>query len=132
MNARRSAALSLALLGRLVAVPAASAAPPGSAVAQWALFEGTLTHPAPPADALRGVELRTEFTAPDGQVTRFWGYYDGGATWGFRFSPDQVGRWRYAARFSDGAAEVSGEFACTTSDLPGPLTRWRENPSWFA
>lgn len=125
-------ALGLALLGGMAVVPAAAAATPGSAIARWALFEGTLTHPAPPADALRGVELRTEFTAPDGQVARFWGYHDGGATWRFRFSPDQVGRWRYAARFSDDAAEVSGEFACTTSDLPGPLTRWRENPTWFA
>ena len=132
MNARRFAALGLVLLGGMAAVPAAAAATPGSAIARWALFEGKLTHPAPPADALRGVELRTEFTAPDGQVTRFWGYYDGGATWGFRFSPDRIGRWRYAARFSDGAAEVSGEFACATSDLPGPLTRWRENPTWFA
>ncbi len=132
MNARRFVALGLAFLGCMAAVPAAAAATPGSAIARWALFEGALTHPAPPADALRGVELRTEFTAPDGQVTRFWGYYDGGATWRFRFSPDQVGRWRYAARFSDDAAEVSGEFACTTSDLPGPLTRWRENPTWFA
>ena len=46
----------------MAAVPAAAAATPGPAVARWALFEATLTHPAPPADALRGVELRTEFT----------------------------------------------------------------------
>jgi len=75
---------------------------------------------------LRGVELRTEFTGPDGKVTKFWGFHEGGAQWKFRFSPEQAGRWSYVARFSDGAAEAKGEFTCAPSDLPGPLTRWRE------
>ena len=129
-RALRWLCVGLVLLGRPVEVTAQAGAVPE--IARWALFEGTLAHPAPPPDPLRDVELRTEFTGPDGTVTRFWGYYEGGAAWRFRFSPDQIGLWRYAARFSDGAAEVSGEFACTASDLPGPLVRWRENPTWFA
>ena len=44
MNARRFAALGLALLGGMAAVPAAAAATPGSAIARWALFEGN-AHP---------------------------------------------------------------------------------------
>ena len=110
----------------------AAAATPSSAIGQWALFEGQVTHPASPADPLREVELITEFTAPDGKVTKFWGFYDGGANWRYRFSPDQLGRWRYQARFLDGAAQVVGEFECVASDLPGPLTRGEANPVWFA
>ncbi|MDI1249840.1 MAG: DUF5060 domain-containing protein [Lacunisphaera sp.] len=110
----------------------AVAATPPPPIGQWALFEGQVTHPAPPADPLRGVELVTEFSAPDGKVTKFWGFYAGGADWRFRFSPDQLGRWRYQAQFSDGAAVAAGEFECVASDLPGPLTRWAANPVWFA
>lgn len=122
---------SLALVF-LLALGVAYGATPATPVARWALFEAQLAHPKPPADPLRGVELSTEFTAPDGTKTKFWGFYDGGAVWRFRFAPDQIGRWRYTARFSDGAAEAGGEFMCVASDLPGPLTRWRENPIWFA
>ncbi|MBC8102625.1 MAG: DUF5060 domain-containing protein [Cytophagales bacterium] len=130
----RRVALCLILLAGWAMVLSAPAARAAAAptVGKWALFEGQLAHPRPPTDAVRGVELSTEFTAPDGKVTRFWGFHDGGVKWRFRFSPDQAGRWRYTARFSDGAAQTSGEFDCAASDLPGPLTRWRENPIWFA
>ncbi len=125
-------ALATLVAGIFVPPGAAATSAPVASVARWGLFGGQLAHPRPPADALRGVELRTEFTAPDGKVTKFWGFFDGGETWSFRFSPDQIGRWRYTARFSDGAAETAGEFTCAASDLPGPLTRSRDNPIWFA
>ncbi len=125
-------ALAALVAGSLVPQVAEAATAPAASVARWGLFEGQLTHPRPPADALRGVELHTEFTAPDGKITKFWGFFDGHSAWRFRFSPDQIGRWRYTARFSDGAAETSGEFTCTASDLPGPLTRSPDNPIWFA
>ncbi len=123
--------LGITLGGCALGAAAATAALP-PAINQWALFEGQVLHPAPPTDKLRGVELVTEFTAPDGKVTKFWGFYSGESRWRFRFSPDQTGRWRYAARFSDGAAETRGEFECAPADLPGPLTRLQENPVWFA
>jgi len=123
--------LGITLAGcALGAAAATSALPP--TINQWALFESQVLHPTPPTDKLRGVELVTEFTAPDGKVTKFWGFYSEANRWRFRFSPDQTGRWRYAARFSDGAAEATGEFECAPADLPGPLTRWPENPVWFA
>jgi len=143
MNARQTSVLALPffIIRRLVlglallsggSVVVGAPATPLAVVPRWALFEGRLVHPSPPADALRGVDLRTEFTAPDGKVTSFWGFHDGGATWRFRFSPDQVGHWRYTARFSDRAVQASGEFECIASDLPGPLSRWPQNPIWFA
>jgi hypothetical protein len=117
-------ALGLVLLPGGTAVSAAPAAS-APAIARWAPFEATLSHPAPPADALRDVELRTESTAPDGTVTRFWGFYDGGAAWRFGCSRDQTGRWRYTARFSEGAAETSGEFACVASEERRVPGGWR-------
>jgi len=125
-------ALATLVAGLFVPTVTGAVSAPLVSIPRWGLFEGQLAHPRPPTDGLRGVELRTEFTAPDGKVTKFWGYFDGGAAWRFRFSPDQTGPWRYTARFSDGAAETSGEFTCTASDLPGPLTRSPDNPIWFA
>lgn len=118
----------------LLPVLAGRAAEPATAVVQWRMFEGTLRHPAPPADPLRDAVLETEFTAPDGAVRRFFGFHEDGGLWRFRFAPDQPGGWRYMARFADGRAAVSGRFECVPAPAgaPAPLVRWRDNPIWFA
>jgi hypothetical protein len=61
----------------------------------------------------------------------FWGFYDGEQTWRLRFMPDQLGLWRYVARFSDGSLGVAGTFTCVESDVPGMLSVDESNPLWF-
>lgn len=75
--------------------------------------------------------LDTAFYAPSGRCWRHWGFYDGGTRWGFRFRPDETGRWRYEARFSDGAAATAGEFVVEEGHLSGPVCVHERNPMWF-
>lgn len=54
------------------------------------------------------VRFDVAYTAPDGRVIPFWGFFDGdgaggmsGATWKARFMPDQEGTWSVRMSFSD-------------------------------
>jgi hypothetical protein len=94
-------------------------------------MERSVPNPRLYADPYRDVTLEVTYTRPDGMTVPFWGVYDGGNTWKIRFMPDQVGTWRYTARFSDGAPSTQGSFLCVGSDLPGLISRDEQNPQWF-
>ncbi|GAB4362575.1 MAG: hypothetical protein OHK0021_06610 [Bryobacter sp.] len=100
-------------------------------VAQWHPFEATLENPRAYQDPYRDVELQLQFTRPDGKSINYWGFYDGGKVWKFRLLADQLGKWTYTAKFSDGAAATSGSFEVTNSDLPGLIGQYAPNPIWF-
>lgn len=100
-------------------------------VKQWSLYEASLESNRTYQDPFRDVSLETTFTRPDGSTVRFWGFYDGGQTWRIRFMPDQVGRWKVSAAFSDGALTRQYEFECVPSELPGMFTTCKTNPVWF-
>lgn len=103
----------------------------GSSVVRWGRFEGQLRHPEPPADPFRGVTLQARFISPSGRITDWWGFYDGGSTWRYRWMAEETGLWRYRVWFSDGAAADEGSFSVVEGDLPGPLGPAPENPIWF-
>lgn len=72
-------------------------------------------------------------TAPDGKAARtlplFW---DGGATWKFRFAPDQPGAWKWTVRSADaGMNGKSGAFACVASERKGSLQPMAGAPHHF-
>lgn len=100
-------------------------------VGQWDRFEASAANPRTYADAYNDVVLDVTYTRPDGSTADFPGFYDGGQTWKFRFMPDQVGTWRYEARFTDGAAGLSGSFECVASPIPGMIAVDEANPLWF-
>jgi hypothetical protein len=100
-------------------------------VGQWDRFETAVTKSADYADPYRDVDLLVTYTRPDGTTVDFWGFYDGGETWRIRFMPDQLGTWRYAARFSDGTPGVSGSFQVVSTDVPGMISVDGTNPLWF-
>lgn len=100
-------------------------------VGRWDRFEIAVSNNRRYADAYRDVTLDVTYTKPDGTTVSFWGFYDGGQTWRMRFLPDQLGRWKYAAKFSDGSAGTSGAFECVRSDLPGMIAQDEINPQWF-
>ncbi|MCH9022110.1 MAG: DUF5060 domain-containing protein, partial [Planctomycetes bacterium] len=100
-------------------------------VGQWDRFEAAIENTRAYGNPYRDVTLEVTYTRPGGSTVNFWGFYDGGETWRIRFMPDQLGTWRYEARFSDGASGALGEFTCVPSDLPGLIGRDPANPIWF-
>jgi len=97
----------------------------------WGRFELTATNSKAYRNPCEDVRLEATFIKPDGGTVAFWGFYDGGDAWRVRFMPDQVGTWRYQARFSDGVGRISGVFECVASDLSGLISVYRDNPIWF-
>jgi hypothetical protein len=100
-------------------------------VGQYQRFETVVRNPSRYSDPYKDVTLNVTYTRPDGKPLRFWGFYDGGATWKLRFVPDQLGVWKYEASFSDGAPAVRGSFECVASDAPGVIGADPSNPVWF-
>ena len=81
------------------------------------------------------LELEAEATLvePDGRTTRslplFW---DGGATWKWRFAPDQVGTWRWTVKSVDrGLDGRSGTFECVASNRRGSIQPMSGAPRHF-
>ena len=100
-------------------------------VGQWNRFEGVAVSEKKYGDPYNDVTLNVTYTRPDGSAVKFWGFYDNGDRWKFRFMPDQVGSWKYEASFSDGTPGPKGSFQCVVSDLPGKIGRDETNPMWF-
>jgi hypothetical protein len=81
-----------------------------------------------PYDA-RQVRLDGIFTAPDGTQMRVPGFWDGESAWRVRFTPSQVGEWRYALTVSDRRGDsrpAEGSFVVVPSDLHG----WLQVGAW--
>lgn len=135
--------VALVALALPLSASAASAAP--ARVGIWDRFEASVENLQPYSNPFRDVALDVTFTAPDGRRIEFWGFYDGGTTWRFRFMPDAIGSWRYTATFTEtSVANVSavptstrkftaltGTFECVPSDLPGQISVHAANPQWF-
>jgi hypothetical protein len=86
-------------------------------VPRWGLFEATLTSRRASDNPLQDAELRATFTGPSKRTHTVEGFWDGGATWRVRFSPDEVGDWTYttaAVPESDtGLHRQTGTFSVT-------------------
>jgi hypothetical protein len=100
-------------------------------VPQFGRFETTIQNNQTYSDPFRDVTLDVIFTSPDGRQINFWGFYDGGNTWGIRFMPDKPGIWQYEATFSDGSSKAGGSFNCVKSDERSLLGKDNRNPIWF-
>ncbi len=100
-------------------------------VGQWDRFELSLRAASTSADPFRDATLRASFSSPTGRTKRMEGFYDGDHTWRVRFMPDEIGTWRYVMELSDGSADRSGSFECSTSRIPGMLDVDAANPMWF-
>lgn len=125
----RNLAILLTLAACGLATPLAAA--PVPSVDRWAMLEVAVSNDRSYANPFADVSLEATLTSPSGHPLRVPGFYDGGHTWRLRFMPDEVGRWRYQARFSDGAPGVQGEFQCVKGRLHGPLRVSAANPLWF-
>lgn len=100
-------------------------------VGQWGRFETIIRNAKPYSDPYRDVTLNVTYIRPDDSKVSFWGYYDGKDAWKIRFMPDQIGTWKFDARFSDGSPGLAGTFECVESNLPGMISVDETNPMWF-
>ena len=116
----------------LVVLLSGCVTPPKVVVApKWSRFEITLKSSVAYTNPIQQAELTATFTAPDCTVKKVYGFWDGAKTWRVRFSPDQLGSWKYVTQCSDpsnpGLGAVSGSFTCTTPvgtnrfSLHGPI-----------
>src|SRR3954447_7422234 len=87
------------------------------AVHRWGRWEGTFESATDYDNPMQDVDLRATLTSPAGVEHQDRGFWDGGRTWRVRFSPDEVGEWRYqlATPGADdsGLNGVSGNFTVT-------------------
>ncbi len=91
---------------------------PRRAVGEWSLHSGRAY-----AEPFIHVWVEASLTAPSGQVYTLPGFYDGENTWRVRFSPGEVGRWRYhitSHPADDGLTQI-GEFEVTERATSGFL-----------
>jgi hypothetical protein len=112
-------------------VPTHAAENAPATVGRWDSFELSIRNPKSYADPYRDVTLEVTYTRPDNRTVAFPGFHDGGETWKMRLMPDQIGSWRYDAKFSDGTPAVRGSFECVPSRLPGLIAVHAANPIWF-
>lgn len=70
-------------------------------VYRYGRFEQAFTAAKEYADPLRAIELKVQFTGPNGERETARGFWDGGRTWKVRFSPGQAGEWKWSSTCSD-------------------------------
>ncbi len=85
---------------------------------KWSRFEITLKSSVAYTNPIQQAELSATFTSPAGGVKKVFGFWDGAKAWRIRFSPDELGSWKYVTQCSDpanpGLHAISGSFTCTT------------------
>lgn len=101
------------------------------AVARWGLIEFAFTSSRTSENPMQDTDLRVTFTAPSRRSQTVRGFWDGGATWRVRFSPDERGEWTYttsAVPESDrglhaqkGAFRATAPTGSTRFDRHGPV-----------
>src|SRR5947208_1030297 len=86
-------------------------------VAKWDRFERKLESSTKYDNPVQQATLTATFTSPSGDPVKVPGFWDGGATWRIRFSPNKEGKWSFRTTCSDAANkalhEQKGEFTCT-------------------
>jgi len=98
-------------------------------VPRFGIFEVGFEAQAHYANPYRDVEAEAELMPPSGPVRRIPLFWDGGATFRLRFSPDEIGIWKYTVFSSDrGLNGRSGIFRCVPSDRRGSLQLMRAYP----
>jgi hypothetical protein len=113
--------LFLILLPLAVSSPSVRAA----SVPQYGRWEQAFTARVPAAPE---TDLTLEFTSPSGKVRNILGFWDGAVTWRARFSPNEVGTWKYRTHSLPpvrGLDGQSGSFDCVKTSTK---TAFRHGP----
>ena len=119
-----------ALIGKITLLLASGCRKPAE-TGLWQIFESSIENRKIYSNPFADVSLNVIYTRPDGSKIEFPGFYAGNSLWKIRLMPDQAGRWKYRAVFSDKSKRMRGSFMCNESDVPGMVTLYEDNPIWF-
>lgn len=96
-------------------------------VAIWTVVELTFQSRRDYANPTWDVAVEVQFLSPSGRALSVEAFWDGGRTWRVRFSPDEVGEWRWKSactnRDDSGLHGRSGTFLCVPYEGDNPLYR---------
>lgn len=90
----------------------------------FTVFEAELTSEMDYDSPLWDVTVEVIFTSPSGKRHVVEAFWDGGRTWRIRFSPDEVGEWKWETKYSTddrGLKGRSGSFRCVPYEGDNPL-----------
>jgi hypothetical protein len=74
-------------------------------IPRFGRIERAYQHAGRHANPYTAIDAAAQFLAPDGGMRHIPLFWDGGATWRFRFSPDQIGTWRWTTHSDDGGLD---------------------------
>ncbi|MCF7669255.1 MAG: DUF4038 domain-containing protein [Verrucomicrobia bacterium] len=101
------------------------AAENGTEVSLWTPYETAFASAESYDNPFQDVDIEVRFTAPSGEVTTVDAFWDGEDVWRVRFSPDELGVWRYTTVSSDsdngGLHDQDGWFRCIEYKDSNPL-----------
>ena len=83
-------------------------------VAQWTIFEDVRQAARDYENPLQDLSAEVVFTAPSGRTTIVPAFWDYNRDWRVRFSPDELGVWRYQWRTSDASSQLGGHSGSMT------------------
>jgi hypothetical protein len=93
----------------------------------WSRFEQTLNSSAQYSNPIQEVTLAVTLSSPSGEKRQIFGFWDGGKTWRFRFSPNELGKWTFITACSDvrnkGLHGREGGFTCSSYTTMNAFSR---------
>ena len=108
--------LHLALLLSLAALAEAA---PAQQIPRWHRFEASLQSDKDYKQPLHEAQVVVALTAPSGAKHTVDAFWDGGRTFRFRFSPDEIGTWKWETAGNDktdtGLHGQTGSFECVAA-----------------
>ncbi|UUO06691.1 DUF4038 domain-containing protein [Blastopirellula sp. J2-11] len=92
-------------------------------VARYQVFDDAIQCDRELAKPLWDARVEVEFTSPSGKTTTVEAFWDGGRTWRFRHSPNQLGAWKWSTRCQEEPSldGKSGSYACTAYAGDNPI-----------
>ena len=101
-------------------------------VPRFGMFERSFSHAGAYANAYRELSATATLRRPDGAEWAMPLFWDGGATWKLRVSPDLTGQWSYLVRSADAGLDgQGGSFRCVESALHGSIRPMADHPLHF-
>jgi hypothetical protein len=88
-------------------------------------FEASFNSSSQYENPVQDVEVKVDFTSASGRKQTVFAFWDGGKIWKVRFSPDELGLWKYLSQSSkpddSGLHQQSGTLTCTRYIGVNPL-----------
>jgi PKD repeat protein len=101
-------------------------------VPRFGVFEQAFTQSGSPANPYASISATVTFNRPGGGTRTIPMFWDGGATWRVRFSPDATGTWSFTTSSGDGGLNAkSGSFNCVASSGKGGIRLRSSAPYHF-